>query len=120
MELVPEEVARRYSALPIAHQDDHVVVAMAQPENVFALDDLRVLTELPVFPVMAEPQPDRGRDQPLLRHGRTRDGRRTATDARRAGIAANGTGTNGTAPHGGPVPVAGSDRGERRHRGSRT
>ena len=56
MDLVPEEVARRYSALPIAHQDDHVVVAMAQPENVFALDDLRVLTELPVFPVMAEPQ----------------------------------------------------------------
>jgi type IV pilus assembly protein PilB len=55
MELVPEEVARRYSALPLAHQDDHVVVAMAQPENVFALDDLRVLTELPVFPVMAEP-----------------------------------------------------------------
>ena len=51
MDLVPEEVARRYSALPIAHQDDHVVVAMAQPENVFALDDLRVLTELPVFPV---------------------------------------------------------------------
>jgi type IV pilus assembly protein PilB len=55
MDLVPEEVARRYSALPIAHQDDHVVVAMAQPENVFALDDLRVLTELPVFPVLAEP-----------------------------------------------------------------
>jgi len=55
MQLVPEEVARRYSALPLAHQDDHVVVAMAQPENVFALDDLRVLTELPVFPVMAEP-----------------------------------------------------------------
>jgi type IV pilus assembly protein PilB len=55
MDLVPEEVARRYRALPIAHQDDHVVVAMAHPENVFALDDLRVLTELPVFPVMAEP-----------------------------------------------------------------
>jgi type IV pilus assembly protein PilB len=55
MDLVPEDVARRYSALPLAHQDDHVVVAMAQPENVFALDDLRVLTELPVFPVMAEP-----------------------------------------------------------------
>jgi type IV pilus assembly protein PilB len=55
MQLVPEEVARRYSALPLANQDDHVVVAMAQPENVFALDDLRVLTELPVFPVMAEP-----------------------------------------------------------------
>jgi type IV pilus assembly protein PilB len=55
MDLVPEEVARRYSALPLAHQDDHVVVAMAQPENVFALDDLRVLTELPVFPVMGEP-----------------------------------------------------------------
>src|SRR5262249_54018643 len=55
MNLGPEEVARRYSALPLANQDDHVVVAMAQPENVFALDDLRVLTELPVFPVMAEP-----------------------------------------------------------------
>jgi type IV pilus assembly protein PilB len=53
--LVPEEVARRYEALPIARRDGRIVIAMASPNDVFALDDLRVLTEMPVLAVMAEP-----------------------------------------------------------------
>jgi type IV pilus assembly protein PilB len=53
--LIPEEVARRYQALPITERDGRVVVAMANPNDVFALDDLRVLTDSSVIPVMAAP-----------------------------------------------------------------
>jgi type IV pilus assembly protein PilB len=95
MDLVPEEVARRYSALPIAHQDDHVVVAMAQPENVFALDDLRVLTELPVFPVMAEPQQISAAISRC--YGTVEPAAEPVTDTV-AGAASNGAAANGTAP----------------------
>ena len=104
MDLVPEEVARRYSALPIAHQDDHVVVAMAQPENVFALDDLRVLTELPVFPVMAEPQQISAAISRCYGTVEPATAAEPATDAG-AGAAANGAGTNGTAPAVAPSPL---------------
>jgi type IV pilus assembly protein PilB len=53
--LIPEEVARRYQALPIREGDGRVVVAMASPSDVFALDDLRVLTDSSVVAVMAAP-----------------------------------------------------------------
>jgi type IV pilus assembly protein PilB len=52
--MIPEEVARRYQALPIARNNDSIVIAMANPENVFALDDLRVLTSASITPVMTE------------------------------------------------------------------
>ena len=54
--LVPEEVARRYRALPLARWEGQVVIAMANPEDVFALDDLRVLTAEPILSVMADPE----------------------------------------------------------------
>jgi type IV pilus assembly protein PilB len=54
--MVPEEVARRYRALPVARWDGQIVIAMANPEDVFALDDLRVLTGQTVLSVMADPE----------------------------------------------------------------
>lgn len=54
--LIPEHVARRYSALPVARWSGQLVVAMANPNDVFALDDLRVLTGQPVIPALAEPE----------------------------------------------------------------
>jgi hypothetical protein len=110
MDLVPEEVAPLQRA-PIAHQDDHVVVAMAQPENVFALDDLRVLTELPVFPVMAEPQQISAAISRC--YGTVVPA--AAVPATDAGVAANGAGTNGTAPQApSPLPDATEASGDTR------
>ena len=51
--LVPEQVSRRHFALPIAHVDGKLVVAMADPANVFAIDDIRSTTRLEVKPVVA-------------------------------------------------------------------
>jgi len=41
--LVPESLARRYQAVPILWEDNRLVVAMADPSNVFALDDIRAV-----------------------------------------------------------------------------
>jgi type IV pilus assembly protein PilB len=54
--LVPEHIARRYNALPVARWGGQLVVAMANPNDVFALDDLRVLTGQPIIAALAEPQ----------------------------------------------------------------
>ncbi|HVA61947.1 MAG TPA: ATPase, T2SS/T4P/T4SS family [Mycobacteriales bacterium] len=51
--LVPSAVCRRYTALPIGREDGKLVVAMADPANVFALDDIRSLTGLDVKPVVS-------------------------------------------------------------------
>ncbi|HVE92359.1 MAG TPA: ATPase, T2SS/T4P/T4SS family [Actinomycetota bacterium] len=42
--LIPTAVARRYSALPLASEDGKLVVAMADPTNVIAVDDIRTMT----------------------------------------------------------------------------
>jgi type IV pilus assembly protein PilB len=54
--LIPENVARRYNALPVARWGEQLVIAMANPSDVFAVDDLRVLTGSPVIAALAEPQ----------------------------------------------------------------
>ncbi len=51
--LIPMDIARRYRALPIRIQDDELLVAMSDPANIFAIDDLRVVTGYPVRPVVA-------------------------------------------------------------------
>jgi type IV pilus assembly protein PilB len=52
--LIPEELARRYTALPVAEREGRIYVAMARPDDVFALDDLRVVLEVPIVAVMAD------------------------------------------------------------------
>ncbi|MBC7252572.1 MAG: type IV-A pilus assembly ATPase PilB [Actinobacteria bacterium] len=51
--LVDAEVARRYTLIPIGFEGDKLLVAMADPTNVFALDDVRIMTGMDVEPVVA-------------------------------------------------------------------
>jgi type IV pilus assembly protein PilB len=51
--LVPEQVARRYRALPIGYDNGRLVVAMSDPANVFALDDIRTITRMDIKPVVS-------------------------------------------------------------------
>ena len=53
MRLVPTDVARRYEALPIAFDDTALMVAMSEPRNVQAADDIALLTGYAVRPVIA-------------------------------------------------------------------
>ena len=50
---VSDAVCRRHTALPIGYDDGKLVVAMADPANVFALDDIRSLTGMDLKPVVA-------------------------------------------------------------------
>jgi type IV pilus assembly protein PilB len=50
---VPATVCRRYNALPIGYDEGRLLVAMSDPANVFAIDDIRSLTGAEVKPVVA-------------------------------------------------------------------
>ena len=51
--LLPEALCRRYRALPISEDDGKLLVAMSDPANVYALDDIRTITGREVRPVVA-------------------------------------------------------------------
>ena len=51
--LIPDQVARRYRALPIGYEENKLLVAMADPANLFALDDIRTITRMELQPVVA-------------------------------------------------------------------
>ena len=51
--LVSEAVCRRYAVLPIGVEEGRLLLAMADPGNVFAVDDVRSLTGLEPRPVVA-------------------------------------------------------------------
>ncbi|HEX2024921.1 MAG TPA: type II secretion system protein GspE, partial [Actinomycetota bacterium] len=51
--MISEQVARRYRAMPIGFEDGRLIVAMSDPSNVFALDDIRTITGMDVKPVVA-------------------------------------------------------------------
>jgi type IV pilus assembly protein PilB len=51
---VPESIARRYLALPVDEQHGHLLVAMANPNDVFALDDLHVVTGKQIVAALAD------------------------------------------------------------------
>jgi type IV pilus assembly protein PilB len=50
---LPQSVARRYKAVPIRRNGNRLVVALADPTNVFALDDIRLITGFEVEPMLA-------------------------------------------------------------------
>jgi type IV pilus assembly protein PilB len=50
---VSDSVCRRHTALPIGYDEGRLVVAMADPANVFALDDIRSLSGMDIKPVVA-------------------------------------------------------------------
>jgi type IV pilus assembly protein PilB len=51
--LVSENLARRYQAIPIGWEDGKLIVAMADPSNVFAVDDIRAIAGAEVRTVVA-------------------------------------------------------------------
>jgi type IV pilus assembly protein PilB len=52
--IVPRELASRYTLMPVEFdEDNHLVVAMADPQNVLALDDLRIITGYEIRPAIS-------------------------------------------------------------------
>jgi type IV pilus assembly protein PilB len=53
LRLVPAGIARKHEVLPLKRVGDSLTVAMADPANVFAVDDIAFMTNLQVLPVVA-------------------------------------------------------------------
>ena len=51
--MVPDAIARRHALLPIRFEDGKLVVAMSDPSNVIAIDDVRTITKMDIKPVIA-------------------------------------------------------------------
>jgi len=51
--LLSPELAHRYSVLPVAFDEGKLVVAMSDPANIFAIDDLRIVTGYEIKPVVS-------------------------------------------------------------------
>ncbi|MSO19424.1 MAG: type IV-A pilus assembly ATPase PilB [Acidobacteria bacterium] len=51
--LVPEDTARRYEVVPLSRVGTSLTIAMVDPTNVFAMDDIKFMTGFNVEPVVA-------------------------------------------------------------------
>lgn len=51
--MIPENIARRYSLIPIDKKDNKLTIAMSDPFNIFAIDDIRLLTGMEVDVVVS-------------------------------------------------------------------
>src|SRR5207302_8633353 len=54
IKLIPADVARKYNILPVNKTGATVTIAMADPTNVFAMDDIKFMTGYNVEPVRSE------------------------------------------------------------------
>lgn len=50
---IPKEVALKYTAIPIFMRDDKLVVAMSDPLNMFAIDDICFITQKRIQPAVS-------------------------------------------------------------------
>ncbi len=53
LKLVPGAIAKKYEVLPVRKMGNSLALAMADPTNVFALDDIAFMTNLQVLPLVA-------------------------------------------------------------------
>src|ERR671934_1868567 len=53
IKLVPNETARKYQIIPLSRSGSTLTIAMTDPTNVFAMDDIKFMTGYAVEPVVA-------------------------------------------------------------------
>jgi len=51
--VIPDNLAQRYHLVPLRRNGNKLLVAMSDPTNIFALDDLRLITGFEIEPVLA-------------------------------------------------------------------
>ena len=56
LELIPEHIARRYFLIPLARLGKTLTIAISDPSNIVAIDDLKIRTGLKIKMVLASPK----------------------------------------------------------------
>ena len=92
IKIIPAETSRKYQILPLSRSGATLTIAMADPTNVFAMDDIKFMTGYNVEPVVASETLARGGDREVLRLHRGR-----CSSSRTAGGGAGGGGSHGVA-----------------------
>ncbi len=54
MALINESIAKRYMVIPLALEKNSLKVAMKNPQDIFAIDDLERLTQMNIVPIIAK------------------------------------------------------------------
>ncbi len=53
LKLIPREIAEKHQVIPVRRQGSTLIVAMADPSNIYAIDELKFLTQYNIDPVVA-------------------------------------------------------------------
>ena len=53
---ISQNLAQKHTALPIDIENDKLVLAMADPSNILALDDISIYSNMEIIPVLASPR----------------------------------------------------------------
>ena len=56
LKLVPREICEKHQVIPVRRNGPTLVVAMADPSNIYAIDELKFLTQYNIEPVVASEQ----------------------------------------------------------------
>ena len=73
VKLIPFETAKRYQILPLSRVGASLTIAMVDPTNVFAMDDIKFMTGFNIEPVVASESSIRRGHRESLRHGKEED-----------------------------------------------
>jgi type IV pilus assembly protein PilB len=91
IKIIPAETARKYQILPLSRSGATLTIAMADPTNVFAMDDIKFMTGYNVEPVVAS---ETSLEEAIEKYyGSTR-----SLQLRMDGSGAGSFGSQGTAP----------------------
>jgi type IV pilus assembly protein PilB len=52
IKLIPKKIAKRYQIIPISKMSNTLVVAMVDPLNIFAIDDIKAITGFNISPII--------------------------------------------------------------------
>ncbi len=55
VQIIPKETAKKYQIMPISLMGDHLTLAMADPMNIFVIDNVKVLTGYTINPIIGRP-----------------------------------------------------------------
>ena len=80
LRLIPQEVAQKYSVLPLSRVGATLTLAMVDPTNVFAMDDVKFMTGLNVEPVVVAEASIQAGDRQVLRFDSERSNSQPLSD----------------------------------------
>lgn len=53
LEAIPEDIVKKYKIVPVDKTGDTLTIALSDPSNIFLLDELRILTQCQIIPVIS-------------------------------------------------------------------